>query len=83
MLSDSFGLPVWACLSAGSLTAFPVLAGVEVLWIAVDHDPSGAGERAAQAVIDRWTEAGREVFTIFPTILKSDVNDIVRSSLIA
>ncbi len=82
MLPDSFGVPVWACLSAGSLAAFPVLAGVEVLWIAVDHDPSGAGERAAEAVVDRWTEAGREVFTIFPTTLKTDVNDIVRSSLI-
>jgi len=82
MLPDSFGVPVWACLSAGSLATFPVLAGVEVLWIAVDHDPSGAGERAAKAVVDRWTEAGREVFTIFPTTLKSDVNDIVRSSLI-
>jgi Toprim domain len=82
MLPDSFGVPVWACLSAGSLATFPVLEGVEVLWIAVDHDPSGAGERAAAAVVDRWTEDGREVFTIFPTTLKSDVNDIVRSSLI-
>ena len=82
MLSDSFGVPVWACLSAGSLAAFPVLSGIECLWIAADHDPSGAGERAARAVVDRWTEVGREVFTIFPTTLKSDVNDIVRSSLI-
>jgi hypothetical protein len=82
MLPDSFGVPVWACLSAGSLATFPVLSGIECLWIAVDHDPSGAGERAAKTVVDRWTDAGREVFTIFPTILKTDVNDIVRSSLI-
>ena len=81
MLPECFGLPVWACLSAGNLAAFPVLAGVEVLWIAVDKDPSGEGERAAKAVVDRWTDAGREVFTIVPTALKSDVNDIVRSSL--
>jgi hypothetical protein len=82
MLPESFGVPVWACLSAGSLASFPVLSGIECLWIAVDHDPSGAGERAAKAVVDRWTDAGREVFTIFPTTLKSDVNNIVRSSLI-
>ena len=39
MLPECFGVPVWACLSAGNLAAFPVLAGVEVLWIAVDNDP--------------------------------------------
>jgi Toprim domain len=79
MLPECFGIPVWACLSAGSLAAFPVLAGVEVLWIAVDNDPSGSGERAALAVVNRWTDAGREVFTIVPHALKSDINDIVRS----
>lgn len=81
MLPECFGVPVWACLSAGNLAAFPVLAGVEVLWIAVDNDPSGAGERAAKAVVDRWTDAGREVFTIIPHALKSDINDIVRSGI--
>src|SRR5262249_5913667 len=36
---EEFGAtPVWACLSAGSLAEFPVLSGIEVLWVAVDHD---------------------------------------------
>ena len=47
MLPESFAIPVWACLSAGGVATFPVLPGIEVLWIAVDNDPSGAGERAA------------------------------------
>jgi putative DNA primase/helicase len=81
MLPECFGVPVWACLSAGNLAAFPVLAGVEVLWITVDNDPSGAGERAAKAVVDRWTDAGREVFTIIPHALKTDINDVVRSGI--
>ena len=80
MLPECFGVPAWACLSAGALAAFPVLSGIEVLWIAVDNDPSGAGERAAASVIDRWTEAGREVFTIVPKAERADVNDIVRRS---
>jgi hypothetical protein len=80
-LPECSGIPVWACLSAGGVATFPVLPGIEVLWIAVDNDPSGAGERAAKAVVDRWTAAGCEVFTIFPTALKSDVNDLVRGGL--
>ena len=81
MLPECFGVPVWACLSACNLAAFPILAGVEVLWIAVDNDPSGEGECAAKAVVDRWTDAGREVFTIVPNALKTDINDIVRSAI--
>jgi putative DNA primase/helicase len=30
--------PVWALISAGGLANFPVLAGIECLWIAVDND---------------------------------------------
>ena len=68
MLPDSFGVPVWACLSAGSLAVFPVLDGIEVLWIAVDNDPSGAGESAAQRCADRWIAAGCEVWLQTPTL---------------
>lgn len=72
-----FGLtPVWACCSAERLAAFPVLAEIEVLWVAVDHDE--AGLRAAERVADRWTDAGREVFLIRSTTEKADLNDIVR-----
>jgi hypothetical protein len=54
MLAECFGVPVWACLSAGNLAAFPVLAGVEVLWIAVDNDPSVK----ASAPPKLWLTAG-------------------------
>src|SRR5215211_3656341 len=53
--------PVWALLSAGGVARFPVLSGIEVLWIAVDHDPNGQGQAAAQACADRWQGAGREM----------------------
>ena len=56
--------PVWALLSAGGVAAFPVLAGIECLWIAVDHDP--AGERCRHACADRWRAAGREVYLVRP-----------------
>lgn len=54
--------PVWSCLDAGHLSAFPVLNGVESLVIAMDNDPAGA--KATKACSDRWTEAGAEVLVV-------------------
>lgn len=66
--------PVWSLLSAGGVAAFPVLGGVEALWIAVDRDP--AGERAAHACADRWRAAAREVFFVAPKAERADLNDL-------
>jgi putative DNA primase/helicase len=78
VLPECLGIPVWACLSAGGVATFPVLSGIEVLWIAVDNDPSGAGERAAQRCADRWTAAGCEVWLQTPSAVRSDLNDVVK-----
>ncbi|WP_267421808.1 toprim domain-containing protein [Methylobacterium sp. GC_Met_2] len=66
--------PVWSLLNASGIAAFPVLAGIECLWIAVDHDP--AGERAADACTERWRAAGREVFRVKARAAGSDLNDL-------
>jgi putative DNA primase/helicase len=78
MLHEAFGIPTWAVLSASALAEFPVLAGIEVLWIAVDNDPSEAGERAADRCADRWNAAGREVYLVKANIVKADLNDVIR-----
>lgn len=73
-LTAEFGIsPIWALLSAGQVERFPVLSGIEALWIAVDRD--NAGKRAASACAERWRQAGREVFLIEPTEL-NDMNDV-------
>lgn len=51
--------PVWACIDAGNLSAFPVLNGIESLVIAADADP--AGLQAAKDCATRWLSVGREV----------------------
>src|SRR5215212_1746641 len=70
--------PVWALLSAGGIEHFPVLSGIECLWIAVDHDANGRGQAAAQACADRWHAAGREVHLITPKTKGADLNDLAR-----
>jgi hypothetical protein len=66
--------PMWACLSAGAIAAFPVLPGVGCLTIFADRDESRTGERAAQECLARWTEAGREALAITPDCI-GDWND--------
>jgi len=53
--------PIWACLTANNLSAFPVLAGVECLTIFADNDASGTGQKVAFACAERWHAAGKEV----------------------
>lgn len=66
--------PVWSCISAGGISTFPVLAGIEALTIFADADE--AGQKAAQACANRWS-AGREVTIRSPKRNKSDWLDLV------
>jgi Toprim domain len=68
--------PAWALGDSGNLRAFPVLPGIEVLTILVDHDE--AGQCAASACMDRWTIAGREVHRVVPRRAGMDFNDLLR-----
>jgi len=72
-------LPIWAALSADGLASFPVLGGIETLWIAADHDERGAA--AVEEVAARWTRAGRDVEIIRPRKEGLDLNDLVRDDL--
>lgn len=65
--------PVWALLAANQMARLPVLAGVDALWIAADHDPTGLA--AARSLADRWRS--REVFLVQPVRSKADLNDVV------
>lgn len=70
--------PVWACLDAGNLATMPVLAGVESVLIAADHDL--AGTAAAEACGARWVSAGREASIVMPDSPKTDINDLARAA---
>jgi phage/plasmid primase-like uncharacterized protein len=70
--------PVWSCIDAGNLAAFPVLPGIESLVIAADNDP--AGIKAAHECAERWTRAGREVFLVKPERERADLNDLAKEA---
>nr|WP_321182148.1 toprim domain-containing protein [Methylobacterium sp. Leaf122] len=75
-LSEFGASPIWSVLNEAGITAFPTLAGIECLWIAVDHDP--AGERAVRACAGRWRTENREVFAVKAKAPGSDLNDILQ-----
>lgn len=75
-LSLAHGMqPVWACIDAGNMAAFPVLAGIECLTVAADFDEAGLG--AARACAARWRAVGRTVRIVLPDAFGRDLNDEV------
>jgi len=58
--------PIWACLSAGTMAAFPVLAGIDCLTVFADNDASGTGIAAAKSCAERWHKARREAVIRIP-----------------
>ncbi|WP_441268121.1 DUF7146 domain-containing protein [Bradyrhizobium sp. 215_C5_N1_1] len=64
-LATSFA-PIWACLSAGTMSAFPLLGGVECLTVFADNDASGTGIKAAKTCAERWHAADREATIRIP-----------------
>jgi hypothetical protein len=58
-LLDRGWAPIWALGSAGGISRFPVLDGIEALTIFADQDETGTA--AARTCADRWAAAGREV----------------------
>lgn len=82
-LPDLSTMPVWSVLTAGGLRSFPVLPGIEVVWLAADNDISGTGQSAALEAGERLTAAGTEAIIISPTRVGSDINDRIASHGIA
>ena len=56
--------PVWSCIDASNLAAFPLLNGIESLVIAADGD--APGRQAAGACAARWRRAGRQAAIVDP-----------------
>jgi hypothetical protein len=76
-LPDLGTMPVWSVLSAGGLGAFPILPGIESVWLAADNDASGTGRKAARELGQRLTAAGLEAIVLSTTQVGSDLNDKV------
>lgn len=70
------GLPTWAAIDAGNLKEFPVLDGIETLWICADNDR--AGLEATEQLAQRWRAARREVRILAPKKPGADFNDVVK-----
>jgi phage/plasmid primase-like uncharacterized protein len=67
--------PAWAAL--GALAQFPVIDGPEQLIVLADNDLNGAGQRAAEAVKQRWLMPGCSVAVLMPDEPGSDFNDVI------
>ncbi|MBP0629987.1 toprim domain-containing protein [Cupriavidus sp. AcVe19-1a] len=68
--------PVWSCIDAGNMDAFPYLPGVESLVIGADQEPAGIA--AANACAARWADADSEVYITRQP--ENDLNDAIKEA---
>lgn len=73
-----FQVPTWSCVSANGIKTFNWPPGLERLVIFADHDPSGVGQAAANALAARGAAAGLEVRILVPTTAGADWLDIYK-----
>lgn len=69
--------PAWAVGSSNGIRKLPLVAGVDVLGLLVDHDRNGEGQAAAACCAERWSRAGRDVSKLMPKEPGTDFNDTV------
>ena len=70
-------LPVWAALSTSGMEQAQLPPEARRIVILADHDPSGAGLRAAEATAAKLQLEGREARIAMPTTPGTDFNDML------
>jgi hypothetical protein len=65
-------IPTWSCVSANGIKTFNWPPDLERLVIFADHDLSGVGQAAANALAARAAAAGLEVRVLVPTTAGAD-----------
>jgi hypothetical protein len=72
------GLPVWAALSTTGIEQVQLPPEARHVLILADHDPSGAGLRAAETLLRRVKSDGRRAAIVLPPAPGSDFNDLLQ-----
>jgi putative DNA primase/helicase len=76
--AELFDVPTWAVISVTGMRNFEPPPGVRKLWIFADHDENGAGERAANHLIERL-DSRLEVEAKMPREVGDDWLDVLVS----
>ena len=69
--------PAWAAIHTNGVASLPVVDGVARLIQLIDNDENNAGQCAAEASRQRWSDQGRTVVPLMPPKPGWDWNDIV------
>lgn len=73
------GAAVYSGISAGGLSTFPVISGVEHLTIFSDNDHNQTGQRSAKLTFNRWRDAGVSATLHVPFPGHKDFNNVLET----
>lgn len=73
-----FGIPTWACVSAGGMESWIPPAECRAVRIFGDNDANFTGQKAAFALANRLSLAGLDVVVQFPETTGEDWADVIR-----
>ncbi len=71
------GIPVWATVSALGMERIILPSQINKIWIAVDNDHSGTGQKAADALAARLVLNGQAVRCVIPPKVGDDFADLL------
>lgn len=71
------GIPTWATVSASGMERIILPPEINKIWIAVDNDHSGTGQKAADALASRLVLNGQTVRCVMPPKVGDDFADLL------
>jgi phage/plasmid primase-like uncharacterized protein len=77
--------PAWSLVDAGGIQSLQPIPGINTLIVLVDNDPPDkngrcAGQEAAAACAERWSNSGRKVIRLTPKVQDTDFNDVIKGN---
>jgi P4 family phage/plasmid primase-like protien len=81
-IPEAKGATFWAGVTAANMAKIEPLDAFESIMVAVDIEPSGAGEKAGRELAARWAAAGKRALLLYPIPPegrdKFDLNDVAQ-----
>ncbi len=82
LIPEAAGAAIISFVNVGNLDKLPIMPDFDIVFVAVDLEPSGAGKKHAETFAARAAKEGKIVRLVYPTIplvkSKADLNNVIQ-----